>query len=79
MSWNYRVCKRKDKVNKIKEYSIREVYYDDDGQIEFYSEEAMSPYGSSLDELSDDLDMMKDALDKEIINLNKVDKKFKKK
>jgi hypothetical protein len=51
MPWNYRVIRSGDI------YSIREVYYKDEGLfvVEGYSAEPSFPHGESLEELIDDL------------------------
>jgi len=50
MYWNYRV------VVKDGNCSIYEVYYDDNGRIEAFTEEPVGPSGESLEELRQDLE-----------------------
>lgn len=54
MSWNHRVVKEKiDAVDGEKEdwYSIREVFYNDDGSIFGYTSEPITISGHGIDEL----------------------------
>ena len=57
MYWNYRV------VVKDGNCSIYEVYYDDNGRIEAFTEEPVGPSGESLEELRQDLEYFQLALD----------------
>ena len=49
MSWNYRVIFQDDC------YSIHEVYYDDEGNIESWTERAVGISGETIRELKGDL------------------------
>jgi hypothetical protein len=68
MSWNYRVIRDLAKVHSDEGseeqavYSIREVYYDDDGGVKGWTEEPCDPFGESWLELSGDHAMMGRAL-----------------
>lgn len=42
-------------------YVIREVYYDEDDQIEFWSEENIFPVGETIIDLEDDINSFFDA------------------
>ena len=61
MSWNYRVMK------KAGHLAVYPVYYDDRGNIRGWSERPFSPEAESLEELRTTLELMLDALEKEII------------
>ena len=65
MSWNYRVVF--DDINaldnEIGEYTIREVFYDDDGEIDFWGDDAAVPNGNSYEELQDDMNLFMEALE----------------
>jgi hypothetical protein len=63
MAWNYRVMFDGD------EYSVREVYYDDGGYPRNWTAEGISVTGLTLSELNDTLELMKLALDKEVITV----------
>jgi hypothetical protein len=56
MTWNYRVMRRENT------YAIYEVYYDNDGNMETFSEEPVCPMGESLEELRQDLEHYERAL-----------------
>jgi hypothetical protein len=77
MKWNYRICAR----DSIPGYglNIHEVYYDENEEIEFYTENPVGPHGDIADEMYLDMIKMMDALDKDIIDLDKVDKMFREK
>ena len=51
-------------------FSIRVVFYDENGQIESHEEEDSCPIGSSLDDLIDDFELMAEALTKPVISVN---------
>ncbi len=73
MSWNYRVCKRtfKNTQSFEEQYEIHEVYYDDEnGKMNGWTNDAISPSGESLKELKEELLRMLEALDKEVIEIN---------
>lgn len=86
MSWNYRVGFRTvsysvvddndcDKViDTLKEthYGIVETYYNDEGEITFTSENFQEPYGETLEELKRSFEKMKEAFDKEYIDLDNI-------
>jgi len=65
MSWNYRVVF--DDVNaldnEIGEYTIREVFYDEDGEIDFWGDEAAVPNANSYDELQEDMNLFMEAFE----------------
>jgi hypothetical protein len=61
MSWNYRV------IRKDGQLAVYPVYYDDRGNIRGSSEIPFSPEAGSLEELRTSLELMLDALEKEII------------
>jgi len=66
MSWNYRVIKKKHELEDS--YSIHEVYYDD-GVPHSWSENPQKPYGSSVEELKSNIDMMMVALGKPVLEV----------
>ena len=75
MSWNYRVI-RHDKEEKIF-YQIHEVYYDDNNKIETFTENAVHPFGESIEELITDLDhMLGDARKYEVLSLRELEKQI---
>ena len=84
MSWNYRAAKKRLTVDILKDevtgevvdsysenqFGICEVYYNDKGDITFTSENFIEPYGETLEELKTTFNMMKEAFDKEVIDLD---------
>ena len=85
MSWNYRICRKKlvsdvcdlDTGEVLETYEedqfgICEVYYNDKGDITFTSENFIAPYGETLEELKWSFDKMKEAFDKEVLDLDTV-------
>jgi len=74
MSWNYRVIyipKDGDSIFDDDQFVIREVFYNDDDEIEFWTEEDASPFGETFEELADDFDLMQEAFEKPILMLTK--------
>jgi hypothetical protein len=65
MSWNYRVIFQDDC------YSIHEVYYDDAGNIEGWTERAIGISGETMKELKGDLKYYSSALRKPVLVYNK--------
>ena len=84
MSWNYRTGFRtvsysvvddndhKLVVDTLEEtqYGLVETYYNDDGEITFTSENFIEPYGETLEGLKWCFEKMKEAFDKEVIDLD---------
>ena len=85
-SFNYRVCKKVYKssivddndfskiTGKFEEdqFGICEVYYNDKGDITFTSENFIEPYGETLEDLKWCFDKMKEAFDKEVLDLDNI-------
>jgi hypothetical protein len=65
MTWNYRV------VNNKGNFGIYEVYYDENGNANAWSQDPMEPYGESLEELRADLKRMLMALERPLFDLKK--------
>jgi|TARA_R110002167_G_scaffold117173_6_gene292959 hypothetical protein len=60
--WNYRVVSREDY------YGVHEVHYDDDGQVEFLTEYAVTVTGDDVEELKWVLHHMEANLALPVIN-----------
>ena len=74
MSWNYRVIMEPAMENNIfgeDSYTIREVFYDDDGEIEFWSDEGCAPCGNIFQEVADDFDLMAAAVELPVLQIVK--------
>jgi hypothetical protein len=68
MTWGYRVFLiPAGSVLGQDAYVIREVYYDENDQIEFWSEENVFPVGESEDDLWDDLQLIGEAFQRPVI------------
>ena len=81
MYWSYRVCKRVssskvDLSNDVYEedhFGICEVYYNDEGEIAFTSENfIVEPYGETLEELKANFDYMKKAFELPVLDLDNI-------
>ena len=74
MSWNYRVIRH---VHPTEEkgcwYAIHEVYYNDDFEITAVSVDPIAPVGDSEVELRKDLEMMKLAFLKPVLDHDKIE------
>jgi len=75
MSWNYRVVlEPKDENDSLfaeDSFSIREVFYNDEGEIDFWSDEAAAPYGITFQEVADDFDLMAEAFKRPVLVFKK--------
>lgn len=71
MYWNYRLVRR---VSDIPFLSIMEVYYDKDGSIRGWVDKEVTPYGESIEEIKDDLDLISQAFDRPIIEYDDLPK-----
>lgn len=68
--WNYRVVE----VNHPtagRFYCIKEVYYDNKNNPKMQTVEAMAPYGETLEEIKECVEMMKASFNKPILRENK--------
>lgn len=66
MSWNYRVILEEKDAKaplSIDTFTIREVFYDDEGEIIFWSEESEAAIGETYQELADEFDLMAEAFE----------------
>ena len=61
MSWNYRVV-REDDTDGTQVWTIREVYYNEDGSIKAWSANPQDPMGTTLRELQENVGMFQRAL-----------------
>jgi hypothetical protein len=66
-TWNYRVLERADKKSGDKTFAIHEVYYNDEDKPDGCTKNAVAPMGESLEELKDDMDHYRQALEKPIL------------
>ncbi len=71
MNWNYRVI-RKELGNSIT-FQIHEVYYNDDGSINAWTEQPVLPLGESCGELREDIRFFLSAFRKDVLKHQQVD------
>jgi len=71
MYWNHRVCKWCGAEGEIY-WDIREVYYNNKDEICFVTEEAMGVFSEDLEGIKEVLEMMQGALEKEVLDLDKI-------
>ena len=76
MTWNYRIVSEKAPEGEF--LQLYEVYYDDDGKIKGMTENAMKPYGESVEELQNDLEYMMEALKQPVLDMKELEKHFEK-
>ena len=69
--WNYRVVRHKEMPSWTSDLAIHEAFYEDDGKIAV-TEDSVSAWGSTIDELKCVLNYMLLALDKPILDENGV-------
>ena len=85
MLWNYRICTKKlvsdvcdmDTGKVLETYTedqfgICEVYYNDEGDITFTSENFIEPYGETLEELKANFDDMQKAFELPVLDLGNI-------
>ncbi len=66
MHWDYRVFLEDGG------YTIRTVYYDERGAIVAFSEKPIEPFGESLEELQEELNLLQVALKKKVLSTSDI-------
>jgi hypothetical protein len=70
MAWDYRVVFSPYEDNgETGEFSIREVYYDEEGEIAWWSDEAIVPSGDDFWSFAEDFDAMAHAFERPVLVL----------
>ncbi len=69
--WNYRIIKKEILESEEKAYQIHEVYYDEQGNIEGWTESPISPFGATPEELREDIRYQLNAFRKPILKEKK--------
>ena len=72
IKWDYRVFKEENG-----DYIIREVFYNDKKSIVSCTQDAVEPFGSSLEDLSEQIEVFKQALKLPVLTLADVPLKEK--
>jgi len=67
MTWNYRIVKKRYNSKEPPYYEIHEVHYNENGEICAITEDAIAPYGETIDEMEQALQYMMDACKKPIL------------
>lgn len=70
MTWNYRVIKQVHPTGTT--YTIYEVYYDEQDNIQFVTENPVNPHGETIIGLKNDLKYMRKALNLPILDMDEV-------
>jgi len=79
MSWNYRIVKTTYAWRSSYDegfYDIKEVYYDESGKPESFTEEEVSPSGYSEEGIRKSFELYKKAFEKPVLYYNPTDCKF---
>ena len=69
--WNYRIIKKEFPKHDENEYQIHEVHYDDNGKVKGWAKNPVSPFGSTLNELREDIRYQLNAFRKPVLKENK--------
>jgi len=72
--WNYRITYRPSQPEQG--FSIREVFYDDNGEPVSYTDRSIEPYGETKEELISDLAYMIQAISQDVVDLDQLDQIF---
>jgi hypothetical protein len=67
MSWNYRVVEHDQPGSTDKSFGIHEVYYDDMGRVEAWTERAVGVTAYSVEGLAEEMEIMREALGKPVL------------
>ena len=73
IKWNYRVF-----LEDNGDYIIREVFYEADGAIAGCTENAVEPWGKSLEELAKNIEWFKEALTLPVLTLADIPESLRK-
>ncbi|MFT3990410.1 MAG: hypothetical protein QM680_03265 [Luteolibacter sp.] len=68
MSWNHRIIVTE--AGGEKSYNIHEVHYDDRNHPKMWTENPISPYGGSLQEIREDYDLMRCAFFRSVLRVS---------
>jgi len=68
MSWNYRVMKSYPATRPEPWYSIREVYYDNHGEVDGWTVDEIAPASDTVEGLLEILGLMRNCLDKPVLD-----------
>lgn len=74
MSWDHRVIRNIFDTGEVS-YQIYEVYYDENGGYEYWTKEAVRPFGETLEELRNDIKSFFHASTMPLLEFKKVEGK----
>ena len=66
--WNYRIVRSYPANKEEAWYSIREVYYDNNGKVNGWTENAIAPESNTIEGLLETLQLMLNCLDKPVLD-----------
>jgi len=73
--WNYRVIRKRHLDSDNISYQVYEVYYDDKGKVESWTENPVEPYGETAEELREDIRYFLQAFRRPILELKEENEK----
>jgi hypothetical protein len=73
MTWNHRVVKKTHTTGEIS-YGVHEVYYNDEGKPISCTQDAVEPYGETLEELKREIERFSKATELPILDYDKIAK-----
>lgn len=79
MYWNNRVFRRYADINGVPEpfYTMHEVYYNENNEIDGYIEDEKAPWGQDVEELRTVLQWMLEACDRPVIDILELEEYFR--
>ena len=69
MTWGYRIVKQ---LHPTETYQAYEIHYDENDNIQYISAKPSGPYGETLEEITNDLEHMRQALSLPILDMDEV-------
>lgn len=67
--WNYRVIRKRHLDSNNVSYQVHEVYYDDEGNVESWTENPVEPYGETAEALREEIRYFLQAFRRPILEL----------
>ena len=78
MTWNYRICSETVGEGQFRcvLFTIREVYYNEDGEPNSWTADPIAPVGDTAEECAQAIDMMAGCLASGVLDLDELIKKL---
>ncbi|MCU0352036.1 MAG: hypothetical protein MUF43_14600 [Flavobacterium sp.] len=70
--WNYRIMKKENDKGQFN-FGIYEIFYDDNGKVNSYSENSLTPVCDSEEDLKEEMKIMMEAFEKETLTYKETD------